>query len=153
MTSSEFDTFCGRMIREYARENVRAGTWNVDEAEVRSAQRLEELLPDGIYTAGMLILTAVANADPVGDVWMALDHGLGTGGGDAWIYYIEIRPEQRGKGYGRALLRAAEQEVARRGAKTIGLNVFWDNAAARSLYASAGYETISAYMRKAVKPL
>jgi hypothetical protein len=42
----------------------------------------------------------------------------------AWIFDIDVAPEHRGRGYGRALLQAAEREVEQRGVKSIGLNVF-----------------------------
>jgi GNAT superfamily N-acetyltransferase len=56
----------------------------------------------------MLLLaaeTAIVFSALIGTVWVALE-GEGTSG--AWIYQIEIVPEQRGHGYGRALLRAVE---------------------------------------------
>jgi ribosomal protein S18 acetylase RimI-like enzyme len=59
---------------------------------------------------------------------------------------------QRGKGYGRALLRAAEEQAAQQGIDTIGLNVFGSNAVARELYQSSGYETASLHLRKQLRP-
>lgn len=98
----------------------------------------------------MLLLAAeTANGALIGTVWVALE-GEGTSG--AWIYQIEIVPEQRGHGYGRALLRAVEREVEQRGCKSIGLNVFGANAVARSLYESSGYETTSLHMRNRLGP-
>ena len=78
-------------------------------------------------------------------VWVALDRGRP---GEAWIYDIEVNPEHRGKGYGRALLLVAEQEAARHGSTAIGLNVFGTNTVARSLYESAGYRITALNMRK-----
>ena len=62
------------------------------------------------------------------------------------------RTHERGKGYGRALLRAAERETARHGVRTIGLNVFGPNTVARNLYESAGYEVASLQMHKELPP-
>ena len=59
-----------------------------------------------------------------------------------------LRRTDRGKGYGRALLRLAERETTRRGVGAIGLNVFGPNTVARNLYESAGYETVSLQMHK-----
>lgn len=83
----------------------------------------------------------------IGHVWVTLQRQHGSGGG-AWIYDIEVEPEQRGKGFGRALLMAAEEETARHGISKIGLNVFGSNMIARSLYESAGYEVSSTQMTK-----
>jgi ribosomal protein S18 acetylase RimI-like enzyme len=80
-------------------------------------------------------------------VWVALQRQPGTGGG-AWIYDIEMSPEHRGRGFGRALLAAAEQEAARRGANSIGLNVFGTNMTARALYESADYGVATMQFKK-----
>ena len=61
-------------------------------------------------------------------------------------------PTERGQGLRPALLLAAEQEAARRGEATIGLNVFGPNTVARNLYESAGYEVASLQMRKELAP-
>ena len=55
---------------------------------------------------------------------------------------------QRGKGYGRALLRAAEEETLRNGVPTLGLNVFGRNHVARKLYESSGYSITQIAMSK-----
>ena len=98
----------------------------------------------------MLLLAAeTPSAGLIGIVWVALEHERKNG---AWIYQIEIVPEQRGHGYGQALLRAVEREVEQRGCKSIGLNVFGGNVVARSLCESSGYEIASLHMRKKLGP-
>lgn len=150
MTAAEFDAFRARLIPGYAAEHVRAGDWSPDEAEGLAAEQMDFLLPAGPETPGMLLMSAETDdGDLVGLVWIALQH-LGSPG-SSWIYYIEIAPGHRGRGYGRALLRAAEQHSARHGAHAIGLNVFGANAVARSLYESSGYEIMSMNMRKELR--
>ncbi|MHB8245909.1 MAG: GNAT family N-acetyltransferase [Acidimicrobiales bacterium] len=152
MTSPEFDVFRSRLIESYAADHVRAGNWNADEAGERSASEIEQLLPEGAKTPGMLILTAeTSEGDVVGHLWVALELRPGSGGG-AWIYDIEIAAQYRGRGYGRALLRAGETECAQSGVSVLGLNVFGANAVARHLYESAGYEVTSVQMRKRLTP-
>ena len=103
-------------------------------------------MPGGVDSPGMLLLAAeTADAGLIGIVWVELQHRQATG---AWIYDVEIVPEQRGREYGSALLRAAEREVEKLGVKSIALNVFGGNAAARRLYESSGYEITSLFMRK-----
>jgi ribosomal protein S18 acetylase RimI-like enzyme len=148
MSQPEFDEFCSRLAREYAADHVRAGNWRSEDAEERATRELEELLPEGLHTPGALLLVAEdAAGEPVGLIWVAIEGRPGSGGG-AWIYDIEVREPHRGKGYGRALLQAAEREAARRGAPAIGLNVFGANTVARGLYESAGYEVTAQQMRK-----
>ena len=146
MTTAEFDAYRARLIPEYAEDHVRAGDWIADQAQDLAARQIDELLPAGPGTPRMLLLSAeTAGGGPLGLAWVGLDYPRP---GDAWVYDIEIIPQHRGKGYGRALLHAAEQESARHGAKTIGLNVFGANTAARGLYESSGYEVTSVTMRK-----
>ena len=148
MTAPEFATLRSRLIREYAAEHVAAGNWTAGEAEARASHDTDVLLPQGVDTPGALLLVAeTPGHDVVGHLWIALERHVGRGGG-AWIYDIEVVPEYRGHGYGRALLTAAEEVVASRGVDVLGLNVFGTNEVARNLYESSGFETTAMQMRK-----
>ena len=59
--------------------------------------------------------------------------------GEAEILTLAVAPEQRRQGFARSLLEAALAEARRRGATEIFLEVAEENAAASSLYASAGF--------------
>ena len=147
MTAAEFLDFRRRTIVGYAAEHVQAGNWTADTAEERAAKETDALLPNGVDTPGMLLLVAqTANGEAIGVVWVSLKQP--RGGEGAWIFDIEVEAEYRGRGYGRALLTAAEQECRRRGIESLALNVFGSNAVARSLYESAGYEVTTMQMRK-----
>ena len=52
---------------------------------------------------------------------------------------LAVAEEARGKGVGRALLRAAVEEARDQGARRISLHVLGHNTAARALYASEGF--------------
>ena len=148
MTPIEFESLRDRLVREYAAEHVAVGNWTEDEAPRRAADETAALLPQGVDTPGVLMLMAeTPDGDVVGLLWLVLERRPGTGGG-AWIYDIEIVPERRGQGFGRALLAAAEREAASHGAASIGLNVFGTNAVARSLYESAGYRVATIQLSK-----
>ncbi len=56
--------------------------------------------------------------------------------------------DQRGKGYGRSIMLAGEEECRRRGYEFLDLNVFGNNSTAISLYDSLGYVVTSQQMRK-----
>jgi ribosomal protein S18 acetylase RimI-like enzyme len=151
MTSPEFLVLRNRLIREYAAEHVAAGNWTAEEAEQRADEQTNELLPQGVDTPGVLMLMAEKpEGIAIGRLWLALERRPGSGGG-AWIYDIEILPEHRGQGFGRALLEAAEQEAMRHGVDSIGLNVFGTNMVARSLYDSAGYTVSAMQMKKVLR--
>jgi ribosomal protein S18 acetylase RimI-like enzyme len=145
MTKDEFDLYRRRAITEYAAEHVRAGNWSKEEAERLAAEETDGLLPDGVDSAGMVLLVAEVDGDSVGLVWVGQSPGEREGW---WIYDIEVVPEQRRRGYARTLLQAAEREARRGGADSIGLNVFGGNDAARRLYDSLGYQVTSVQMRK-----
>ena len=57
------------------------------------------------------------------------------------IHDLAVRPEQRGKGIGRALMQAVEAEARARGACKITLEVLGGNDNAKALYAALGYAT------------
>jgi ribosomal protein S18 acetylase RimI-like enzyme len=93
----------------------------------------------------LLLMAENGEGEQVGNVWIALDRPRR---GAAWLYYIEVSPGQRGKGYGRTLLNAAEEAAAQHGITAMGLNVFGTNAVARRLYESSGYQVASLVMQK-----
>lgn len=153
MTESEFGSFRAKLVTEYAAVNVSAGRWSAEEAEEKSAAQTEELLPQGVDTPRVLVMIAEnSDGERIGHVWVGLDR-QGTASGGAWIYDIEVAENHRGKGYGRAILHAAEQETLKNGVNSIGLNVFGTNTVARSLYESAGYEITAQQMQKKIQSL
>jgi ribosomal protein S18 acetylase RimI-like enzyme len=145
MTQEEFSSYRRRAISQYAAEHVRAGTWSAEQAEQRAAKETDDVLPDGVDTGGMALLVAETAGEVVGLVWVGPAPAERPGW---WIYDIEVVPAQRRRGYGRALLEAAEREAQRRGGHSIGLNVFGGNDVALGLYESSGYEVATIQMRK-----
>jgi len=151
MTQDELEVVRDRMIREYAADHVRAGNWSEEEALTRATAQTDELLPDGVHTPGVIWLVAeTPEGRRIGHVWVGPQPRPGAKG--AWIYAIEVEEDARGRGYGRALLEAAEREAARAGFPSIGLNVFGPNTVARKLYDTAGYEVTSLQMLKELRP-
>jgi Acetyltransferases len=55
------------------------------------------------------------------------------------IHDLAVRPEARGKGIGRALMLAVEDEARARGACKVTLEVLAGNERAKALYAALGY--------------
>ena len=148
MTAPEFDELRSSTIVEYADEQVRAGLVEVRDALETAKGHLDELLPDGLYTNDMHLLTGeLPDHRVVGYVWFQI-RPLTPPRVSAWLYAIEVLPQLRRKGYGRELLAAVELEVARRGASSLGLHVFANNDVARRLYSSAGFELTAQQMRK-----
>lgn len=148
MGDAEYEAFHLRSVAEYAQVNVEAGNWLEEESVEFSKKALIQLLPQGRDTPRVLLLSADSSTgEYVGYLWIGLDRA-GTSKPFAWIYDIEVAENQRGKGYGRALLRAAEEETLRNGVATLGLNVFGTNHVARKLYESSGYSITQMSMSK-----
>ncbi len=150
MTDAEFALFRARAVRDYATDKVRAGEWPPERSEELAEAQTDQLLPEGTRTPGMLLLMAETEQDgPVGYAWLAL---AGPDVARAWIYDISIDEEQRGKGYGRALLNGLEQAAHEHGCSSIGLNVFAGNDVARRLYERAGFHLTAMQMAKPLGP-
>ena len=65
-----------------------------------------------------------------------------------FIFGIEVDEDQRGKGYGRSIMLAGEEECRRRGFEYLELNVYGKNTTAIALYDSLGYVVTAQQMRK-----
>jgi ribosomal protein S18 acetylase RimI-like enzyme len=64
---------------------------------------------------------------------------VGHDGHRGWVYYLAVDPERRHKGYGRAIMAAAEDWLRARGLEKLQLMVRGDNAEVRTFYQSLGY--------------
>ena len=149
MTPDEWEAWRIESIRSYAEEKVRAGTWPAESAQDRAVQEFGRILPQGRQTPGHEFRAVVTEADePVGAVWIAPQHEIGTGA--AFIYDIVIDAGQRGRGYGRAAMEGLEPLARSLGYDRIGLHVFGHNAIARKLYASLGYVETDVQMVKRI---
>ena len=62
---------------------------------------------------------------------------MGTGAGSC---YLAVAPSHQGRGLGRAMMTAAEDWLAARGAGKVQLMVRTENGVARGFYDALGYE-------------
>jgi ribosomal protein S18 acetylase RimI-like enzyme len=70
---------------------------------------------------------------------------------DCWIEDVFVDEAARGTGLGRALVQAAIDRAAERGCRRVDLDVDEDNAPARALYGSFGFEPgAQLYLRKRI---
>ena len=63
----------------------------------------------------------------------------GHDGHRGWVYYVAVDPLHRHKGYGRAIMQAAEHWLHQRGIEKLQLLVRPDNGQVRTFYQSLGY--------------
>ncbi|HEV3090695.1 MAG TPA: GNAT family N-acetyltransferase [Candidatus Cybelea sp.] len=95
---------------------------------VQSLSHVAFVAYDGVERAGFLLLL-----DDLPDEVTLLPQGF--------VAYMAVEPRWQGRGAGRALLAAAEDEARRRGLPYMALMVTEENEPARALYDRSGYLT------------
>jgi hypothetical protein len=65
---------------------------------------------------------------------------VGHDGHRGWVYYVAVDPDRRQKGYGRAIMEAAEAWLRSHGIAKLQLLVRPDNSRVQAFYASIGYD-------------
>jgi ribosomal protein S18 acetylase RimI-like enzyme len=108
-------------------------TWEEERVDV------ERRLQDG------LVLIAEDDGRAIG--YSQLDFGRP---GIAWLTSIYVRPEDRDRGVGRALLQGVATASRERGYRDLGLDVLTQNTAARAIYERLGFEE---YQRSLAVPI
>jgi ribosomal protein S18 acetylase RimI-like enzyme len=132
---------------EHARDMVADAGLDPDEARLKVNRDLDALFPEGRIDARHAVFVVEAGGERVGSLW-AGERPDPVGRPTFFVYDIRIDEGQRGRGYGRAAMIAAEAEAARRGIDRMALNVFGGNKRARSLYHSLGYTERAVTMDK-----
>jgi ribosomal protein S18 acetylase RimI-like enzyme len=144
VTNSEYAEFCAEQVVEYARQLTLAGEGTAENCIAISRERLQDLLTDRLRKADhdFFVATAIRGGSKVGWVWLSPPPDfLGAGHEHTrWLSQLTVDEPYRGRGWGRAILLAAEQQLTASGIQQIWLRVFDWNLAARRLYASQGYE-------------
>jgi hypothetical protein len=64
---------------------------------------------------------------------------VGHDGHRGWVYYLAVRADQRGRGHGRAMMRACETWLAARDVPKIDLMIRTENDAVIAFYDALGY--------------
>ena len=90
---------------------------------------------------------ALARREPHSTVLIGRDGGaivatamVGHDGHRGWVYYVATDPDRRAKGYGRAIMNAAEDWLRAAGIAKLQLLVRRENAGVAAFYQSIGYE-------------
>jgi ribosomal protein S18 acetylase RimI-like enzyme len=146
MRPDEYPAFIAASKADYAHDMVVHGGMLPAAAQRKSDEDHATILSDGLRTTGHWIFVVEADGDAVGHLWLA-ERGVPERR-TLYIYGIEIDAAQRGRGFGRAAMRLAEDEARSRGIGRLELNVFGGNDAARGLYRSLGYVETAVQMAK-----
>ncbi len=145
MTDDEFAAFLLREREEYAADVAQANAMPLDAALAQADEQLAGFLPEGTRTPGHRLLVVLDGDRPIGQLWTGPHPRRDD---SAYVYEIVIDESERGKGYGRDAMLAAEELAKADGWTSIGLNVFGFNERAQRLYSSLGYEVASIQMLK-----
>ena len=139
MTQDQLDAWRPRSVRGAADQLVAAGLMAAPDAVAWAQAQLDRLLADGVATPLHRLSTIRSGGrdECVGHLWTWIRPGEGDA--EAFLMDVEITPEHRGRGLGRAAVVAAEQEAAGLGATVVRLNVYTHNRAAVRLYEGLGY--------------
>jgi hypothetical protein len=65
---------------------------------------------------------------------------VGHDGHRGWVYYVAVAPEQRGSGFGRLIMAAAEDWLRAHGVLKLMLIVRSDNAPVKAFYETLDYD-------------
>lgn len=122
--------------REIARQNA-IYFGDRPEKEDEDVSNESTLLPEDEEKRGMTIYLAEKDDEIIGKAHLQLINGLGG------IYGLGVLPENRGKGYGRAVLLNAIKKLKEEKAAEIMLQVAAENATALHLYQSCGFQETS----------
>lgn len=146
MTDEQYRVYRQRAEVSYAQNIAASGAMPLPEAQEKAQQDYNELLPDGLGTKGHRLWTAYDGDVEIGVLWLQVEQK--SDGLHAFGYDFEVRSELRRKGYGRAIMRAAEKVCRELGVVSVGLSVFGSNLGARTLYEQMGFEVTAIHMRK-----
>ncbi len=135
MSEAEFAGWRTELVRGYAADMANSGTLPDAQAATQAAAQADQLLPDGLRTANQSFLCLHANGAAVATNWVCHHRGPGI----SWVYSVEVSPERRGKGYGRAAMIIGERAALEAGDTHLALNVFGHNDVAIRLYDGMGY--------------
>jgi ribosomal protein S18 acetylase RimI-like enzyme len=146
MSDAQYVAYSESAEGGYARQIAESGWMSWAAAVQKASEDYGSLLPKGLRTPDQHLFAAYDDDTQVGMLWLRIQ--ARPGGLQAFVFDVQVDPDKRRRGYGRAIMLAGEAECRKRGVVSIGLNVFGQNAGARALYEQIGYEITSVQMRK-----
>jgi ribosomal protein S18 acetylase RimI-like enzyme len=124
------------LYREFARE-IRDAAWRDDDSAEELAVLEHALAAGGVFLAE--------------DLGLAVARKTGTRVGELDLLYV--RPDGRGSGVARNLVREAARWLAEQGAEVMELDVLAENELARSLYDALGFRPVEIRLASRLAPL
>ncbi|WP_405017160.1 GNAT family N-acetyltransferase [Kitasatospora sp. NBC_00070] len=138
LTEQEYPAWYAAETAAYVADIVRAGALTPEQARQKSDQDFERYLPQGYLTPGHAIYAFEADGEVVGTGWV--NHAFLPG--VTFGFSLEVHPEHRGKGYGRAAMAVGEWATRQGGDDVMMFNVFGGNEVAMKLYDATGFAVL-----------
>jgi GNAT superfamily N-acetyltransferase len=110
-TADEKEAWMSRFAADYAADIAASGSLPPEEARQKAGNEVRAQLAD---LASQLFFRLIAGEQPVGWLWLAVPRPGGDQG-MAWVNYVQVDEEFRGRGYGKQAMLLAEGRL-RRGA-------------------------------------
>lgn len=150
MTKYEYPAYVEYFVNDYACEIESNYGLSLHNSLARAKQEIAEMLPAGINTLGQVLMSIVVQSDKannyVGYLWYKPDFTERI----VFIYDFHIFYSSQGLGLGKQSLRAFEEYLQEKGFKEIRLRVAGDNARARHVYETSGFEVTGINMSKSI---
>lgn len=143
MTEEQYRPWRAEAEAHYARSAAASGQ-PAPEAARSAADTYARLLPDGFATPDNHFWYAYDGDRRVGFLWVEVTRDT------AVVHNVAVEPDVRRRGYGRAIMLAAERWCHDNALTRIGLHVFAHNAGARALYEQLGFLETGRNMAKAL---
>lgn len=148
MNDDEFPAYMDYFIPDYAAEIAANYRLSHEQALQQARAEINSSLPDGVNTAGNVLLCIQADIDSenghAGYLWYKPDIALKS----AFINDFHILPPYQNRGFGREALICLEKSLIAEGFRQIKLRVAGDNHAAQHVYASSGFNVTGVNMNK-----
>lgn len=148
MTEKEYPDFLNYFISDYADEIQTNYRLSPADSFERASKEISDTLSQGPATPGHVLLCLLDKRDQnvrhVGYLWYKPDTILGS----VFIYDFHIFNACQGTGLGKQTLHAFEEHLREKGFKEVRLRVAGDNARARHIYESCGFQITGINMNK-----
>lgn len=145
MDDKYYQYFSKRVIKQYAVDMVSNGRWQEEEADDKSLECYNQLLPEGINSkANHLYIIKDDSSNNIGDLW------LQERGEELHIVSIYLVEEKRGGGIGAAVASWIEKWASKKNFNFITLHVFESNKNAIMFYKKMGFESYENGMHKRI---
>lgn len=150
MRESEFPAYLAYFIPDYAAEIAANYGLSRESARAQAEREIASGLPDGVATAGQVLLCIVDPSEAaetlVGYLWYKPDAAMHT----AFITDFHILASHQGQGLGKEAMAMLESDLRGKGFTQIKLRVAGDNARARHVYEVSGFHVTGINMGKAI---